>query len=257
MKISILTPSFNAGRDIDDAIQSVITQDYNNWEHIIVDGGSTDETCEILQRYSHLKWTSEPDRGIYDAMNKAIDLSVGDWVYFLGADDRLRPGALKLIAKAIEDTDADVVYGDVWSTRFGGRHDGPFDAQKLFRKNICHQAIFFKKEIFQRTGPFNIRYKSHADWDHNFKWFLSRTIKHQYVDCIIADYADGGYSSTNPDELFAKDKRFHFIKYGWKTVPPDFLSQLCKQEFKSSTASATRKLAAVIFYTLTKFRSLV
>src|SRR5690606_25312812 len=127
-----------------------------NFEILVVDGLSKDNTVEIARgfRDTRIKVICEEDAGIYDAMNKGIVHSTGQWLHFLGADDQLRLDALETIAEAVKSTQIDVIYGDVWSPRFGGRHDGPFDAQKLFRKNICHQAIFFKKEIFQRTGPF-------------------------------------------------------------------------------------------------------
>ncbi len=231
----------------------MLNQDYDNWEHIIVDGGSTDNTLEVLKKYPHLNWVSEPDRGIYDAMNKGIKIATGGWVYFMGGDDRLKPNALKIIAEAAGNQDLDVIYGDVWSTRFGGRHDGKFDYKKIYDKNICHQSIFFSRKVFQSLGDFSIKYKSHADWDHNMRWFLNGKTKHKYIDCVIAEYADGGYSSVNPDDIFARDKRFNYIKYGRKTAPGIFMERLCKQEIKEKNSFYTRKIFAFVILILVKY----
>ena len=91
MKISILTPSYNAEQFLDRAICSVRQQDYEHWEHIIVDGGSTDGTLELLQKYPHLIWKSEPDKGQSDAMNKAFAMATGDLIVSLTADDYFEP----------------------------------------------------------------------------------------------------------------------------------------------------------------------
>ena len=91
MKISIITVSYNAAKTIEQTISSVVNQTYQDIEYIIIDGGSTDGTMDIIRKYEDriAYWISEPDKGIYDAMNKGIDVATGDYVYFLGADDRL------------------------------------------------------------------------------------------------------------------------------------------------------------------------
>jgi glycosyltransferase involved in cell wall biosynthesis len=96
--ISVITPSLNSVRYIDDAIKSVLSQNYANFEHIIVDGGSTDGTVDILKRYNHLKWVSEPDSGQSDAMNKGFKMSSGDIIVYLNADDFFEPGAFDSVA---------------------------------------------------------------------------------------------------------------------------------------------------------------
>ena len=94
-KISVITPSYNARRFIEDAIRSVIGQGYPNFEHIVVDGGSSDGTVDILLKYPHVKWVSEPDRGQSDAMNKGFAMSSGDIIVYLNADDYFEPGAFR------------------------------------------------------------------------------------------------------------------------------------------------------------------
>src|SRR5215467_1765166 len=118
-KISIVTPSFNHDGFIEEALLSVKKQNYPNLEHIVVDGGSTDGTLEILQRYGsqpgwgHLRWTSEPDHGQSDALNKGFRLAQGDIVGWLNSDDRYRVGCLQKIVQAFSThSQADVIYGD-------------------------------------------------------------------------------------------------------------------------------------------------
>jgi glycosyltransferase involved in cell wall biosynthesis len=111
-KISIITPSYNSGQHIEDAINSVLGQEYERFEHIVVDGGSEDNTVEILGKYPHVKWVSEPDNGQSHAMNKGFAMSSGDIIGYLNADDYYLPGAFKSVLHYFEE-DADCVVGKV------------------------------------------------------------------------------------------------------------------------------------------------
>src|SRR5947208_15314600 len=99
-KISVVTPTFNGIATLRETIESVLAQDYKNWEHIVIDGGSTDGTLDLLRHYPHLQWVSEPDKGHYHAMNKGIDRAAGDVIAMLNSDDRYRNGALTKVAAA-------------------------------------------------------------------------------------------------------------------------------------------------------------
>jgi len=112
VKFSIITPSFNQGRYIRDCIESVRAQEGVDWEHIVVDACSTDETLSVLQAFPHLQWTSEPDGGMSDGINKGFTRAAGEWVMWLNADDYLLPGALAKVADfAGQHPEADVIYG--------------------------------------------------------------------------------------------------------------------------------------------------
>ena len=218
MKLSIITPVLNAEEHLEGSIRSVMEQDYPDVEQIIVDGGSIDRTLEIARQFPQLRVISEPDRGIYDAMNKGVQLSRGEWLYFLGADDVFfDPLVLSEFTQHLSD-EVDVVYGDVISDRFEGRYDGSFDAEKIYRTNICHQSLFFRKTLFDRIGVFDLKYKSHADWDHNMRWLLNEAVKSIYVDRVVANYADAGFSSLNPDPEFRNDKIFNYLEYGGNRI---------------------------------------
>jgi glycosyltransferase involved in cell wall biosynthesis len=211
--ISIIIPTYNSGKTIERCLESIKKQNTRNFEVLILDGVSKDNTLELVRRfeiYIPIRLSSEPDKGIYDAMNKGIRLAKGKWVYFLGSDDELYSSdTLVKVAEHLQP-DMEVVYGNVFSPRFGGVYDGSFDKKKIFNQNICHQSIFFNKDVFKKTGLFDLKYKIWADHDHNFKWFLPGNIKHRFVDIIVANYADGGASSQSPDRAFMKMKQWHY-----------------------------------------------
>lgn len=110
--ISIITPSLNCGAYIEQCIQSVLVQNYSNFEHIIMDGGSQDETVEILKKYPHLRWISEPDRGEADALNKALKMTQGDIIAWLNADDYYLEGVFERVSQeVIPSQNRHVIYG--------------------------------------------------------------------------------------------------------------------------------------------------
>ncbi|MDQ3112243.1 MAG: glycosyltransferase [Bacteroidota bacterium] len=209
--ISIIIPAYNSGNTIERSLESIRKQNSRNFEVLIIDAVSKDNTLELARKYEkhfQLLIFSEADRGIYDAMNKGIALAKGKWVYFLGSDDELyAPDTLQKVAEYLQPG-IDVIYGNVFSSRFGGVYAGSFDQKKIFNQNICHQSIFFNKDVFKQTGLFDLSYKIWADHDHNFKWFLPGNIKHRFVDVIVANYADGGASSLSPDHAFTKMKNW-------------------------------------------------
>jgi glycosyltransferase involved in cell wall biosynthesis len=210
-KISIITPTLNAADTLEACILSIKNQTYLNKEHLIIDGQSTDGTLHILKKhaenYPQLKWITENDDGIYDAMNKGIDLSSGDWLYFMGSDDFFCSNTvLNEIFNRIEVSKYDVIYGNIKLGNTEQLYDGAFSSLKLLQKNICHQAIFTRKAVFDKLGKFDINYKVWADWVFNMQWYNREDICHCYVDISIAGYNLGGYSKYDRDMLFIKNK---------------------------------------------------
>jgi glycosyltransferase involved in cell wall biosynthesis len=158
---------------------------------------------------------SEPDDGIYDAMNKAIRMAAGDWIYFLGADDALCPGVLQRLEPHLRERSLDAVYGNVLFVRKGRTriYGGAFDWRKLYRQNICHQAIFYRRSVFARLGVFDLRYRYLADWEFNYRLFGHNELAKRFVDEIVAEYNAGGASGRrSADPRFWKDRDQLFRK---------------------------------------------
>lgn len=205
MQLSIITPTFNSAATLEASIQSVINQTGITFEHIIIDGNSTDETINIINKYPHLKWLSEPDEGIYDAMNKGVELAKGEWIYFLGGDDQLKPGILQEIEPYFNKTDLDMFYGNIHNESTGLIYDGYFDLQKFINRNICQQAIFYKTLLLKKR-KFNLNYKLLSDYECNIVLYCNSRLKKEYVNQIIANYSGTGQSNTNIDDVFLIEK---------------------------------------------------
>lgn len=207
---SIIIPTFNVAATLRACLDSIVGQTCSDFQVVLVDGASTDDTVEIAKSYSptlgeRLIIHSGPDQGPYDAMNRGVELSSGSWVYFLGADDNLyAPDTLAAIATFIADHEpSDIVYGDVIMRSTSYRYDGPFDLDRLlFKQNICHQAIFYRRELFAGIGPYNLRYRLWADWDFNTRCFSNPALVTRYMDVVVADYNDvTGLSKQEDEEL--------------------------------------------------------
>ena len=215
--ISVITTTFNSGAKIAATIASILSERKELYEYLVIDGGSTDDTLAHLRAHgSALRYVSEPDEGIYDAMNKGIRLTSGEFLYFLGAGDRLLPGVMEAVAAEIrklprqdQASQPTLLYGNVESSHHSRPYDGRFNRFKLLRRNICHQAIFYQRSVFERLGFYNTKYRSLADWEFNIRCFNDRGIRKQYVPLSIADYEGGGRSITTPDPEFYAD--FPFI----------------------------------------------
>jgi len=220
VKLSIITPTFNAAKDIEVCLLSVATQTFPSKEHLIIDGGSSDSTLEIVRQYAeqypHIRFISEKDDGIYDAMNKGIERARGEWLYFLGSDDVLYDdGVIDQIFGMKDIDECDFVYGNVLWGDTGTFYAGEFTQPKLMLQNICHQAIFYKKSLFTHLGGYDVRYRIWADYLFNIVAFTTKNITIKYVDTVIARFAFNGASSKAVvDEVFLRDResiyRAHF-----------------------------------------------
>jgi glycosyltransferase involved in cell wall biosynthesis len=222
--ISIIIPTFNSENKIEVCLNSILNQSFKNYEVLIIDGLSKDLTLLEVKKFSgkisNLVVVSEKDKGIYDAMNKGINRAKGKWLYFMGSDDYFYSSdVLQQVSQLEELNTNEVIYGNVYSPVFNGVYDGEFNYSKLEDRNICHQGMFFKKSIFNKTGKFNLKYPILSDWHHNIKWFFSDKISNQHVDLIITNYGDSGISSLQEDIAFQKDKPYLLFKYGFRKLP--------------------------------------
>jgi glycosyltransferase involved in cell wall biosynthesis len=208
MKISVITVCYNAAPVIEGCLRSVAEQTHSDIEHIVIDGRSMDRTVDIVGRFPHVAaLVSEPDRGIYDAMNKGLDRVTGDYVLFLNADDRFasRTALAGAVAAIERDPGGDVYYGWLEVRPEGGvpqvfRPPKPAGAATLM---ICgclpHQSTLARSAVFARTGRFDLRYRYHADYDWFLKVLADPMIELRSIDEVIGSFQLGGASSRLAD----------------------------------------------------------
>lgn len=206
-KLSIITVCYNASSTIETTINSVLSQTYKNFEYLIIDGASADGTTDIIKKYTgseNVRYVSETDNGIFDAMNKGIELASGEWIYFLGSDDIFYDNNVVEKIFKHEINSVQIIYGNVKFLHSDIEYDGPFDQEKISTKNICHQALFTRKTLFQEIGIFDCKYKMSADYSFNLKWMGQKKTA-LYVDEIVAIYNEKGMSGRIWDEVFYND----------------------------------------------------
>jgi len=192
-KISVITVTYNCINTIEATINSVLGQNYDDYEYIIIDGGSTDGTYDVIKKYSdRLSYCiSEPDSGIYDAMNKGLEAAKGQYVYFLNGDDTLAPNVLKTVSEYMKYTDADVIFGEVLYGRNGKYRvyeTLPIECMNWMMP-ICHQSVFMKKA----ERRFDLSYKIAADYKMLNEMY-NEGCSFQYIPCVIGTFKQGGES---------------------------------------------------------------
>lgn len=218
---SIVIPTFNSGQTLENCLKSILNQTYTDFEVLMMDGVSTDDTLQIASSFNddRIRIYSEPDKGIYDAMNKGIDLAKGKWLYFLGSDDEFYDkNVLSEINKKTANSINKVIYGNVlivgdsgWA-KHGDIYNGYFDKKNIIMKNICHQSIFYYFETFKKIGNYDIKY--HICADHEFNIRACAKFPFKYIDLITAKFKGGGLSSK-PDFEFLKDFENIIIENHW------------------------------------------
>lgn len=256
MKVSILTPSFNSGKYLERAIQSVLIQTYKNWEHIVMDGQSKDETIQILNRYPHLIWESAPDKGQSDAMNKAFDRASGELIMYLNADDELESGILEKVVTFFEkDSTADMVVCNLRVSNQGVEtYREPVERlEEILQYWPCRfpanpVAYAYKRSLQIQVGHFPIH--NHFTMDY---WFLLRAYKLGNVRKMETVggtfYLDGNNKSS--DAIRAKDQlrvvRNEFVKEN--LLDARILKFLAKNSVEGSMKTVrklTRRLTRVL-----------
>lgn len=195
-KISIITPSFNQGEFIEETIRSVLLQGYPNLEYIIIDGGSTDNSVEIIRAYEPWLafWQSEPDRGQADAINKGFARATGEILAWLNSDDLYEPGALKIVANHFANhPDCDFVYGAGWylnedsSRMFRFPATRPFDRRLLLSQDyILQPAAFWRRRLWNEAGNLD----TSLNWGLDWEWFIRSTAlgNAQFIETDLAGY---------------------------------------------------------------------
>jgi glycosyltransferase involved in cell wall biosynthesis len=210
---SIITVCRNSRQVIGGAISSLSNQSVSDFEYVVIDGASTDGTLDLIREMTagvNVQIVSEPDAGIYDAMNKGVRMARGKWLYFLNAGDRFADHrVLERVMSAFEKSPkCSLAYGDViyfwpgkqrlvrfnWLTRWNLRFE-----------NLCHQAVFARRELFERLGEFDMRYPINADFDWLLRVFTSGA-KYKYLGFPIAFYEATGFSERNLEKRVIERK---------------------------------------------------
>jgi len=236
-KISVVTPTFNGIHTLRETLESVSGQDYAKVEHVVVDGGSTDGTLDILKNWPGLVWVSEKDQGHYHAMHKGTLMASGDVVAVLNADDCYRPGVLGKVAAAFAkhpDWDGlfgDMVYVDGQGQEIFRRAEACFDPQIIrFGQNVAnHQTLFLKKEVYVRLGGYRYKeYKNCCDYEYVMRLIQARChIGHIPVFIVNYRYHDFGQSADERVRAnMAKEADMIRAEYG---VPGGWVGKVLRQ----------------------------
>lgn len=209
-KVSIIIVTYNVANFLQQCLDNIYRQTYPFLEIIVIDGGSNDGTVAILQKNSGkiAYWKSEPDGGIYDAMNKGLRYASGQWLYFLGADDELFDEFSDLLYQ-LKDNSA-IYYGRVIIN--GKKTPGPVSAYKHAKDTICHQAIVYPAVVFTKY-QYNTRYPITADHLLNMQCWKDKDFHFEFIDLTIANFNHTGISSTKIDTTFKRDQAALVLKY--------------------------------------------
>lgn len=246
MKISIITATFNSGQTVHDTIKSVLNQTYEDIEYIIKDGSSKDNTLDICREYEskfggRMKIISEPDRGIYDAMNKGLDASTGDVVGILNSDDFFTSNdVIAQVADAFEsDESIDAVYGDIHFVKDENlKKCTRYYSSKGFRPWLlrfgfmpAHPSFYCKKEVFEKYGLYDLQYRTSSDFEMMVRLLGKQKIKTKYLPLDFVTMRAGGESTAglaskkkvnNDIERSLKahgiytNQLFQGVRYAWK-----------------------------------------
>lgn len=245
MKISIITATFNSGKTVRDTIESVLSQTYPDIEYLIVDGASKDNTMDIVKEMEprfkgRLHYISEPDKGIYDAMNKGIKMATGDIVGILNSDDFFTSeNVIKKVANAFEENDVDAIYGDIHFVKDDNlKKCTRYYSSKSFRTWMlrcgfmpAHPSFYCKRKVFEEYGLYDLQYRTSSDFEMMVRLLAKYKIKTKYLPMDFVTMREGGESTAG---LASKKKvnvdvsrslKVHGIytnqllqavRYGWK-----------------------------------------
>ena len=200
-KISIITVCFNSEKNLEQCIQSIVNQDYENLEYIVIDGGSTDGTLDIINKYRDKisYFVSEPDKGISDAFNKGIRAATGDLIGIINSDDFMMPEAWKKVAAEYEEG-VDVYRGYellYYPTRKKTKAEYPNNrfGRLPIGNCICHEAAFITKQTYEKVGLYKVDFKYSMDVDLFMRLYRAKAV-HKFIDVCVLTFRVGGASST-------------------------------------------------------------
>jgi glycosyltransferase involved in cell wall biosynthesis len=242
MKVTIITVTFNSAKFLEDCINSVVRQNYNDIEHIIIDGGSTDETLSIIKRYeNHIaKWVSEKDKGMYDAINKGMKMATGDVIGILNSDDMLASDDIITgIANSFEQYQVDSVYGDLIYVdqqniekilRFwkGGTYKR---SRFIYGWMPAHPTFYVRREIVEKLGGYESHYFTAADYEFMSRYLYRYRISAYYLPKLVVKMRIGGASNGNLYNRLRANRR-DYLAMRRNEVPFPFIASVLKPLIK-------------------------
>jgi len=249
--ITVVTAVFNGCDFIEKTIQSVIKQTYQNIEYIIIDGGSTDGTLDVIKKYGNKidYWVSAPDKGIYDAMNKGIARAKGDWIYFINAGDSLfSVKTLENLKLDSLSSSTDVLYGNINiidpQTGLASFHNMQeiIDINFLIKSNICHQALIYKTKLFVNFKGYDAMYQICADYDKLLQLFLAGKLIKK-INLTICNYLEGGRSRKS--YVISHMERLDIINLRLKSLPRYYVTYHYILILKGFLFSLRKKLTKI------------
>lgn len=204
--ITVITVCYNSQDTIERCIKSVINQDLNDVEYIIIDGESLDNTLDIIKIYasnnSIINYISEKDNGIYDAMNKALNMANGEWIIFINSDDWMEKDLIYNIRDELQNSEFDAIYGNIMKVNQDGELINIEIPSTNINKNIkigmpiFHQAVFIKRKVYIDLNGFNTDYKIAGDWDFISRMYC-RNYKFKYIPIVFSNFTIGGASNQS------------------------------------------------------------
>ncbi len=242
MKVSIITVTMNSEKYLSDCIESVRRQNYKNIEHIIIDGKSTDNTIQIINQNSGYisHWISETDRGMYDAINKGIQLATGDIVGILNSDDMFASAdAVRSIVDCFENSNTESVYGDLV-------YVDPKDTQKIVRywKGTgykrsrfrygwmpAHPTFYLRRETISKYGLYENHYFTAADYEFMARYLYLHKVSSQYIDTMLVKMRTGGISNGNLKSRLRANRR-DYLAMRKNKIPFSFIVSILKPLIK-------------------------
>ena len=248
MRISIITATYNSSSTVRDTIESILKQSYQDYEYIIVDGNSKDNTIDIVAEYKdrfngRLRWVSEPDKGIYDAMNKGIEMATGEVVGILNSDDFFTSDdVLERVAKEFDmNSTLDAIYGDIHFvkdedlTKCTRYYSSSYFRPWLLRFGFmpAHPSFYARKEVYQKYGLYDLQFRTSSDFEMMVRLFGKNKIKAKYIQKDFVTMRAGGESTAGVDakkkvnrDIAASLKKhdiysnqaFQWVRYLWKAM---------------------------------------
>lgn len=224
---TIVTICFNSSKTIERTIRSVLAQSSKDYEYLVIDGGSTDKTIDIVKKYESafngkLKWISEPDNGIYNAFNKGIKLANGIYIWLVNSDDYINPNALSIFTENIQKYGKEIIYSaGMTIVDNDGKKIGKFiftENQSLYERMnhdsiaFVHPATIIPKKVYEDVGSYDEKYMIMGDYDWSRKAWLCG-VKFRFIDAYVTNMYNGGISGVPNFRKNSKDRMYFYSKF--------------------------------------------